>query len=200
MSEVHKQHWTEVWRASHLCLYSLRSVVVEDFRGTHSAEGLELFVRDETSIQTEQEDGGVGQHASQDDQVVHIRTGHLDQPGREHKVILHQSRKEKNRVDPIHHTCFGSQESEMWKVNVPADSWRLIIILTLHPFISIPFNHPWFSPCFIHPSLASPSPQTPHLFSYCATHLSISPSLAILYLIATSILLLSELCFTNAEC
>lgn len=86
---------------------------MEDFRGTHSAEGLELFVGDETSIQAKQEDGGVGQHASQDDQVVHIWTGHLDQPGREHKVILHQSRKEKNRVDPIHQTCFGSQESEM---------------------------------------------------------------------------------------
>lgn len=158
MSKVHLHRWAEVWRASNLPLRSLLYAFAEDFRGTHCAEGLELFVGDEASVQTEQEDGGVGQHASQDDQVVHIRTGHLDQPGRERKVILHQSRKEKNRVDPIHQTCFGREESEMWKVNVPADSWRLIIILTLHPFISIPFNHPWFFPCFIHPSLASPSP------------------------------------------
>lgn len=62
--------------------------------GTHSAEGLKLFVRDETSIQTKQEDRGVGQHASQDDQVVHIRTGHLYQPGRGQKFIVDQNRIE----------------------------------------------------------------------------------------------------------
>lgn len=49
--------------------------------GTHRAEGLELLVGDEASVQTEEEDGGVGQQASQDDQVVHVGTGHLDQPG-----------------------------------------------------------------------------------------------------------------------
>lgn len=45
---------------------------------THRAESLELFIRDKTSIQTKEEDGGVGQHAPQDDQVVHVWTGHLD--------------------------------------------------------------------------------------------------------------------------
>lgn len=46
--------------------------------GTDRAQSLKLFIRDETSIQTKEEDGGIGQHAPQDDQVVHIRTGHLD--------------------------------------------------------------------------------------------------------------------------
>lgn len=45
---------------------------------THRAESLKLFIRDKTSIQTKEEDGGVGQHAPQDDQVVHVWTGHLD--------------------------------------------------------------------------------------------------------------------------
>lgn len=31
---------------------------------THSAEGLKLFVRDKTSIQTKQEDRGIREHAS----------------------------------------------------------------------------------------------------------------------------------------
>lgn len=43
-------------------------------RDTHRAESLELFIRDKTSIQTKQEDGGVGQQPPQDDQVVHVRT------------------------------------------------------------------------------------------------------------------------------
>lgn len=46
--------------------------------GTHRAQSLKLFIRDETAIQTKEEDGGIGQHAPQDDQVVHIWTGHLD--------------------------------------------------------------------------------------------------------------------------
>lgn len=49
--------------------------------GTHRAEGLELLVGDKASVQTKEEDGGVGQQASEDDQVVHVGTGHLDQPG-----------------------------------------------------------------------------------------------------------------------
>lgn len=49
--------------------------------GTHRAEGLKLLVGDEASVQTKEEDGGVGQQASEDDQVVHVGTGHLDQPG-----------------------------------------------------------------------------------------------------------------------
>lgn len=58
-----------------MLFYSSESFLKE----THSAEGLELFVRNKTSIQTKQEDGGVGEHASQDDQVVHVGTGHLNQ-------------------------------------------------------------------------------------------------------------------------
>lgn len=53
-------------------------VLVKRVEGTHSAEGLKLFVRDETSIQAKQEDRSVGEHASEDDQVVHVGTGHLD--------------------------------------------------------------------------------------------------------------------------
>lgn len=45
---------------------------------THRAEGFKLFVGDEPSVQAEQEDGGVGEHPPQDDEVVHVRTGHLD--------------------------------------------------------------------------------------------------------------------------
>lgn len=52
---------------------------------TYSAEGLKLLVRDETSIQTKQEDGGVGEHATEDDQVVHVGTGHFYQSRREHR-------------------------------------------------------------------------------------------------------------------
>lgn len=37
-------------------------VLVESVEETHSAESLKFFVRDKTSIQTKQEDGGVGQH------------------------------------------------------------------------------------------------------------------------------------------
>lgn len=55
--------------------------------GTHRAEGLELLVGDEASVQTKEEDGGVGQQASEDDQVVHVGTGHLDQPGTGGKKI-----------------------------------------------------------------------------------------------------------------
>lgn len=58
--------------------YSLFYVLVKRVEGTHSAEGLKLFVRDKTSIQAKQEDRGVGEHASEDDQVVHVGTGHLD--------------------------------------------------------------------------------------------------------------------------
>lgn len=32
--------------------------------GTHSAEGLKLFIGDKTSIQSKQEDRGIGQHAT----------------------------------------------------------------------------------------------------------------------------------------
>lgn len=45
---------------------------------THSAQGLESLVWDKRAIQAKEEDGRVGQHASQDDQVVHVRTGHFD--------------------------------------------------------------------------------------------------------------------------
>lgn len=45
---------------------------------THRAEGFEFFVRDEGPIEAEEEYGGVGQHSSEDNQVVHIRAGHLD--------------------------------------------------------------------------------------------------------------------------
>lgn len=53
-------------------------MLVKGVGRTHSAEGLKLLVRDETSVQAEQEDGGVGEHASENDQVVHVGTGHLD--------------------------------------------------------------------------------------------------------------------------
>lgn len=76
--------------------------------GTHSAEGLKLFVRDKTSIQAKQEDGGVGEHASEDDQVVHVGTGHLDKSGREQKSGMDQ-----NRIGPVRQKCFGMEESEI---------------------------------------------------------------------------------------
>lgn len=56
-------------------------------RETHRAESLELLIGDKASVQPKEEDGGVGQHAPQDDQVVHVRTGHLDEPGRGQKMI-----------------------------------------------------------------------------------------------------------------
>ena len=48
---------------------------------THRAESLKLLVGDEAPVQTEEEDGRIGQHAPQDDQVVHVGTGHLDHSG-----------------------------------------------------------------------------------------------------------------------
>lgn len=52
--------------------------VVKGIQETHSAEGLKLFVRDKTSIQTKKENRRIGEQASKDDQVVHVRAGHLD--------------------------------------------------------------------------------------------------------------------------
>ena len=46
---------------------------------THGAQGLKLFVGHQGAIQAKEEDGGVGQHSSQNDEVVHVGTGHLDQ-------------------------------------------------------------------------------------------------------------------------
>lgn len=47
---------------------------------THSTEGLKLLVWHKRSIQTKEENGGVRQQATQNDQVVHIGTRHFDQP------------------------------------------------------------------------------------------------------------------------
>lgn len=65
---------------------------------THRAEGLELLVGHEAAVQAEEEDGGVGQQASQDDQVVHVGAGHLDQPvGKFTHTCLH---KPKHDIPP----------------------------------------------------------------------------------------------------
>ena len=50
------------------------------YKYAHSAEGLKLLVGDEGAIQAEEEDGGVGEHPAEDDQVVHVRAGHLYHP------------------------------------------------------------------------------------------------------------------------
>lgn len=52
---------------------------------TYSAQGLERLIWDKGAVQAKEEDGSVGQHASKDDQVVHVRTGHFDQPAQGHK-------------------------------------------------------------------------------------------------------------------
>lgn len=72
-------------------LYLSIYLLVRCFMVTHSTEGLKLFVRDKATIQTKEEYRGVGQHASQDDQVVHVWTGHLNQPGRGQKIIGDQN-------------------------------------------------------------------------------------------------------------
>lgn len=38
-------------------------VLVKSIEETHGAEGLKLIVRDKASIQTKQEDRGIGEHA-----------------------------------------------------------------------------------------------------------------------------------------
>ncbi len=47
---------------------------------TYSTEGLKFFVWHKGSVQTKEENGGVWQHAPQNDQVIHIGTRHFDQP------------------------------------------------------------------------------------------------------------------------
>ena len=49
-------------------------------RMTYRAKGFEGLFRDEGPIEAKEEDGCVGKHSSEDDEVVHVWTGHLDQP------------------------------------------------------------------------------------------------------------------------
>lgn len=51
------------------------------YQRAYRAECFEGLFRDEGSIEAEEEDGRVGQHSAQDDEVVHVGTRHLDQPG-----------------------------------------------------------------------------------------------------------------------
>lgn len=47
---------------------------------THRAHYCIVFLRDETSVRTHQKDTCVSEYAPQDDQVIHIGTGHFDVP------------------------------------------------------------------------------------------------------------------------
>ena len=71
---------------------------------THRAESLKLLVGNEASVQAEEEDGGVGQHAPQDDQVVHVGTGHFDHSGETGGLSVsnprHHSRSERGAEPP----------------------------------------------------------------------------------------------------
>lgn len=93
---------TGIWPQLLFIIY----VLVKCVEWTHSAKGLKLFVRDETPIQAKQEYRGVREHASEDDQVVHVGTGHLDESEGNTRI----------RVGPIHQKCYGMEESEPWKI------------------------------------------------------------------------------------
>lgn len=41
---------------------------------TYSAKGFEGLFRDKGSIKAKEEDGCIGKHSSEDDEVIHIRT------------------------------------------------------------------------------------------------------------------------------
>ena len=47
---------------------------------THRAHGGEVVRRDEAAVDAEEEDAEVGEDASHRDDVVHVRTRHLDVP------------------------------------------------------------------------------------------------------------------------
>lgn len=59
---------------------------------TYSAKCFEGLFRDKGSIQAKEKDGCVGEHSSEDDEVVHIRARHLYQPDkREGDTVVNEN-------------------------------------------------------------------------------------------------------------
>lgn len=59
---------------------NIRSCSTGTSRKTYSAKCFEGLFRDKGSIKAKEKDGCIGEHSSQDDEVVHVWTRHLYQP------------------------------------------------------------------------------------------------------------------------